>query len=173
MRLGADYQHSRSWRATGTYTVGHYSDNNDYHDLYLTSEHTLHFAPKQLKAVFSADIYGYREQPILPTADPMNLFGTVHPYFAPNIFAYTEARIEWTQWLSRDYFAHANQCWYSLQYGVGLDNDLNHYHSLRAMFQYDVKCWLSIGAEAKATLSDVYDMGFATAFVIFRLPVGN
>ena len=173
MRLGADYLHSRRWRATGTYTAGHYSDDNLYHDLYLTSEHTLCFAPRQLKAVFTADIWGYQESPVLPTGDPSFLPGTRHPYFAPDLFAYTEARIEWTHWLSRDYFAHANQCWYSLQYGVGLDTDLNHYQTFRAMFQYDVKCWLSIGAEAKATLSPVYDAGYATAYVIFRLPVGN
>jgi tetratricopeptide (TPR) repeat protein len=172
-RLGADYQHSRRWRATGTYTAGHYSDDNLYHDLYLTSEHTLCFAPKQLKLVLTADIYGYQEQPVLPTADPMFLFGMRHPYFAPDVFAYTEARLEWTHWLSRDYFAHADQCWYSLQYGTGLDTDLNHYHTLRALFQYDVKTWLSIGAEARATLSPVYDMGYATAYVIFRLPVTN
>ncbi len=101
--------------------------------------------------MFTADIWGYQESPVLPTGDPNFLPGTRHPYFAPDLFAYTEARIEWTHWRSRDYFAHANQCWYSLQYGVGLDTDLNHYQTFRALFQYDVKCWLSIGAEAKAT----------------------
>jgi tetratricopeptide (TPR) repeat protein len=173
MRLGADFLHSRRWRATGTYTVGNYSDDNLYHDLYLTSEHTLCFAPRQLKAVFTADIWGYQESPVLPTADPNFLPGTVHPYFAPDLFAYTEARIEWTQWLSRDYFAHADQCWYSFQYGVGLDSDLNHYQTFRALFQYDVKTWLSVGAEAKASLSPVYDFGYATAYLILRLPGGH
>ena len=47
------------------------------------------------------------------------------------------------------------------------------YQAFRALFQYDVKTWLSIGAEAKATLSPVYDSGYATAYVIFRLPVGH
>jgi hypothetical protein len=170
LRLGADYQATRRWLMTGTYTLGHYSDENDYHDLYLTSEHTLFFAPTQLKAAVVADVYGYREQTVFVNPNPEDLRGTRHPYFSPNLFAYTEARLEWAQWLSRDYFAHSNQCWYSLQCGIGMDTQVNRYHTLRAIFHYDVKPWLSVEAQAQATLSSAYNMGAAYGYVVFRLP---
>jgi tetratricopeptide (TPR) repeat protein len=170
MRLGADYQATRRWRMSGTYTLGHYSDENDYHDLLLLSEHTIMFAPTQLKAVVMADVYGYREQTILAQNGALDLRGTVHPYFSPNLFGYVEARIEWTHWLSRDYFADSNQTWYSLQCGIGMDDQVNRYHTMRAVFHYDVKPWLSLEAEARVTLSNNYDNASAMAYVIFRLP---
>jgi hypothetical protein len=119
--------------------------------------------------VVVANAYGYREQTVFRNVFT-DLRGTIHPYFSPDAFGYTECRLEWTQWLSRDYFAHSNQTWYSLQCGIGLDTQAARYHTLRAVFHHDVKPWLSVEAEARATLSSVYNAAGAYAWVIFRLP---
>ena len=72
------------------------------------------------------------------------------------------------QWLSRDYFIHSNQCWYSLQYGIASDNNLNTYHNLRGILNYDVCTWLTVGAEANANLSGVYKAYNALGFLQIR-----
>jgi hypothetical protein len=117
------------------------------------------------------NIWSYRQQTRFPTPipDPYNLFGVVHPYFAPECYASGEVRVEWWHWLSRDYFVHSNQCWYSLQYGIATDSNLVTYHDLRAIFNYDVNSCLSIGAEARAYLGgDTYYQYFAMAYLQVR-----
>jgi hypothetical protein len=51
-----------------------------------------------------------------------------------------------------------------------MDTQVNRYHTLRAIFHYDVKPWLSVEAQAQATLSSAYNMGAAYGYVVFRLP---
>ena len=63
---------------------------------------------------------------------------------------------------------HTNQTWYSLQYGIGTDDHLVTYHNLRAIFLYEPCSWLSVGAEARAQLSPVYDSASAMGFVQIR-----
>jgi hypothetical protein len=101
-------------------------------------------------------------------ADPNNLRGVTHPYFAPDSFSSYEFRVEWWHWVSRDYFTHSNQCYYSLQYGISTDNTLVTYHDVRAIFNYDINSCLSIGAEARAFTSSVYDLYSAMAFLQVR-----
>ena len=85
-------------------------------------------------------------------------------------FTSGELRIEWWHWLSRDYFTHSNQCWYSLQYGIATDNALVTYHDLRAIGNYDVNSWLTFGFEARALMStaDAYNLYSAMGFVQIR-----
>ena len=100
--------------------------------------------------------WGFREGTVFPTnpPDPANIFGAVHPYFSPNGYSQVEMWVEWWHWLSRDYFVHANQCWYSFQYGIMTDSNLVTFHNLRAIFNYDVCTWMSVGTQADAQLSD-------------------
>lgn len=167
-RLGTDYKPARRWDFSGTYTYGHYSDENDFNELFLQGAFTMCFAPQQLKFVLSSDMYGYRESTI--RQNPNNLIGAVHPYFSPSFYCYYEGRVEWTQWIGRDYFAHSNQCWYSLQYGLGWDNSFNNYNVFRIIFNFDIKPWLSVGADGRAQISNVYDAAGIFAYVIVRMP---
>jgi hypothetical protein len=169
-RVGTDWQFTRNWSATATYTYAHYSDNNDYNECFVRTDYRLLPPPCELRAVFDVDYYGYRATTILLTPDPTFLFGAIHPYFSPISFAYYEGRLEWKHWLSRDYFTHSNQCWYSLQYALGWDNRFNNYNTIRALFNYDVRPWLSVGADAYQILSPVYDATGANLYLILRCP---
>ena len=131
-RVGADFQPARVWTFGGTGTYYHYSDRNDAVELFLNNDVEVLPPPCQLKFVLTTDLLHYSQQTVEEGAPPDFLYGTIHPYFSPNFYGYYEARIEWKHWLSRDYFAHSNQCWYSLQYGVGWDNSFNNYNVLRA-----------------------------------------
>lgn len=168
--VGVDAKPTRLWSIGGQWRYGHYSDDNDMNELYLYNELALTLPPKMLKLAQKLYFWGYREGTIFPTTPPQdnNLFGATHPYFAPEGYAQLELRIEWWHWLSRDYFVHSNQCWYSLQYGIMTDNNLVTFHNLKAILNYDVCTWLTIGGEAGAQLSSVYNMYSAMGFLQVR-----
>jgi tetratricopeptide (TPR) repeat protein len=168
--LGADIRPTRLWGLGGTWRYAHYSDSNDAHFFDLYNELILTPPPKEFRLVEHLYYMGYRQPTIFPTNPPdqNNLFGTIHPYFAPKSFVQTELRIEWWHWLSRDYMVHTNQCYYSLQYGIMTDNQLVTYHNLRVLFNYDVCTWLTIGAQGDAQLSNVYHMYSAMGFFQIR-----
>jgi tetratricopeptide (TPR) repeat protein len=169
-RAGADFQIDRRWTVDGTYSYAHYSDQNDYNEGFIRSTVILCFPPNELKLILSTDIYGYSEQTIFGHPGTSDIEGTVHPYFSPTFFAYYEARLAWKQWLSRDYFYYSNQCWYSLEYGVGWDNSFNNYQVIRGLFNFDVCSWLSIGADSQVILSPVYNAFGVYGYLIARLP---
>lgn len=168
---GLDVRPTRTWAFGGMGTYAHYSDDNDACFGFLWNEVSLTLPPKQLKLVQRFNVFGFREETRFPTEPPSadNLFGTVHPYFSPDSFCTLECRIEWWHWLSRDYFTHSNQCWYSLQYGIATDNNQVTYHNFRAIVYYDINSCLTIGAEASSTVSSQYDMFGAMAFLQVRL----
>jgi hypothetical protein len=168
-RRGADYRFDRYWLLSGTYTYARYSDRNDYNDFYVVSEHTICFPPTQLKLILSGDFYGYSQQTVFPPPG-QGLVGTIHPYFSPSFFAFYQARLDWTHWLSRDYFVHADQCWYSAQVGAAVDNQSKAYAILHGVLNYDVCPWLSIGLDGQVMLSDVYNYESLYAYVVFRSP---
>lgn len=168
---GVDARLSRTWVMGGTYTYAHYSDDNDAHQGNFYNEVSLTLPPKQLKIVPNANVWCFRNQTQFPTPipNPYDMRGVIHPYFAPDVFANGGIRIEWWHWLSRDYFVHSNQCWYSLQYGIVSDSNLVSYHDLRAIFNYDVNSCLSVGADARAFLGgDEYTQYAAMAYLQVR-----
>jgi tetratricopeptide (TPR) repeat protein len=173
-RYGADVSASvrptRTWDFGGTARLAHYSDHNDLAELYLVNNCLLSLPPKQLKIVLDADLESFEQSTVFPTANHNDLRGVIHPYFSPHAFAYYELRIEWTQWLSRDYFVHSNQCYYGLQYALGEDSNLATYNTFRALAYCDIKPWLTVGADAQQVLSDVYRATSANAYLIVRFP---
>jgi lipopolysaccharide biosynthesis regulator YciM len=170
INAGADYRPTRIWAFGGNYRNAIYSDDNDLNEFYLFNEVELHPPPCQLKFVVDADYMAFAHQTIFNAGNPDTLMGVIYPYFSPSGFLYYEARIEWTQWISRDYFVHSNQCYYSLQYALGFDDRLRGYNVFRVLFNFDLKPWLTVGADAQQTLSPDYDATTAMAFVLIRLP---
>lgn len=170
LNTGPDFHVTRFWNFGGNYRYAHYSDENDMHEMFLYNEVSLTLPPKQLKLAVTTDYQSFADGTERVNANPSILAGAIHPYFAPGSFDYTEGRIEWWHWISRDYSNHTNVCWYSLQYGVGWDSQFAQYNVMRALFNYDVRSWLTIGADARVMLSPVYDATSAMGYVIVRSP---
>jgi tetratricopeptide (TPR) repeat protein len=170
MTAGADLHLTRWWNVSGTYRYAHYSDHNELNELLFNSEYSLTLPPKQLKFVGSVFYQSFAEPTIFLNPEQAFLPGTIHPYFAPAGFTYYEGRVEWYHWLSRDYFTYSNQCWYSVQAGLGWDNRFAVYYDVRTLANYDVKPWLTVGAYGQALLSKVYDYVGAGAFAVIRFP---
>ena len=78
--------------------------------------------------------------------------------------------MEYTHWFSRDFFTYSNQCYISLQYGLGVDNNAVVYNDFRGIFNWDIKPWLSVGIEAQAQISQVYNMQQVFGYFVWRLP---
>lgn len=170
INVGADATINRLWHAAANYRLAYYSDVNRMNELYLVTDFTLSLPPCKLKLVFDLDYLTYSQQTVFVNNNPNFIYGALHPYFAPAGYTYYEGRIEWTQWLSRDYFVYSNQCWYSLQYALGFDDNLVPYNSVRGIFNWDPKPWLSVGLEGQAMLSSVYKMQQAMGYVVMRFP---
>jgi tetratricopeptide (TPR) repeat protein len=170
IEAGLDVRPTRNWELGGTARLMYYSDANTEGELYLYNGYILCFPPNQLKVVLDMDVMGFAHQTRFPTSDLSDLQGVVYPYFSPRSFAYYEARLEWTHWLSRDYFVHSNQCYYSLQYAFGFDSNMAVYNSFRALLNVDVKPWLSVGVDANQIISSVYNAGQVTAYLMIRFP---
>lgn len=168
--LGADLKPTRVWQFGGRYTYAAYSDDNDMHQAYLYNQVALTLPPKLLQLVQKVNLWGYRDQTRFPNERAEVQPGTIHPYFAPDVFASWELRVEWWHWLSRDFFVHSNQCYYSLQYGFTLDDVMTSYHDFKFLVNYDFNSWASVGGEARAMVSsgNAYNVYQAMAFLQFR-----
>jgi tetratricopeptide (TPR) repeat protein len=166
--LGVESQISRYWQAGGFYRYAYYSDNNQYSEIFAHNDVLACLPPNQWKFVASLDYLTYEHQTIFgPDGTVLN---SVHPYFAPAGYTYAEGRVEFTHWFSRDYFVYSNQCYLSLQYAIGFDNNAVVYNNLRAIFNWDVRPWLSAGLRAEAQISQVYNMQQLYGYLVFRLP---
>ena len=170
VNLSFDGQLSRFWHVGANYRVAYYSDQNRMDELYGVSDVLLSMAPCQVKLLFSVDYLTYTDQTVFAGNNPNSLAGAIHPYFAPAGYTYSEGRIEWTQWLSRDYFVYSNQCYCSLQAALGFDDNAIPYTSVRAVLNWDIKPSLSFGAEASAKLATVYKEEKALAYLVWRFP---
>jgi tetratricopeptide (TPR) repeat protein len=170
IRVGGDIRPARRWDLGGEYMVAVYSDKNTVNSFRLYNEVILCFLPRQLKFVTTIDYMAYAHQSIQNQNDPNNSLLAVHPYFAPAGFALYEGRLEWLHYFSRDYFAHSNVCYYGLQAGLAWDNQFRIYQRFALLFNFDVKPWLSIGAESNYTSTNVYQQVGAHAYLVLRLP---
>ncbi|MGL6095310.1 MAG: tetratricopeptide repeat protein [Fimbriiglobus sp.] len=169
-RLDGEYTVNRRLTVGGLARYAHYSDDNDVGEISLNSAYIFTWAPKQLRLLLYTDNMFFREVTVFGPNAPQTLDGTIHPYFSPTAFSYYEARLDYTEWLSRDYFAHSNQCSYNLQGGIGFDNNAIAYGVGRAGFNWDIKPWLSVGADARFTYSNVYQFGSLYLYLNWRLP---
>jgi hypothetical protein len=137
-------------------------------EIYAHTDVLACLPPDQLKFVARLDYLTYDHQTIFGPGG--SIFGSIHPYFAPAGYTFCEGRMEYTHWFSRDFFTYSNQCYLSLQYGLGIDSNAVVYNDLRAIFNWDCKAWLSVGIEGEAQISQVYNMQQLFGYVVIRLP---
>jgi tetratricopeptide (TPR) repeat protein len=166
--LGVESRLNRFWSAGGLYRFAYYSDVNRMSELFAHTDVLCCLPPNQLKFVASLDYLTYNHPTILGPGDV--IFGAIHPYFSPADYAYAEGRVEFTHWFSRDYFVYADQCWVSLQDGLGVDNSAFVYNNFRGILNWDIRPWLSLGVQGVVQIAQVYNMQQASAYLIWRFP---
>jgi tetratricopeptide (TPR) repeat protein len=169
--LGADGRPTRFWDVGTNYRFAYYSDKNFLNELYLYNNYRFTLPPKQLQVVLTALYLSYQHGTIF--AIPNDPEGAIHPYFAPSSFLLYDASLQWTHWLSRDWFAYSNQCWYMLQEGLAFDNRGHLYDSVRAGLHADLKSWLTVSVEGQGLFSTVYNYGQVYAYMTIRWGGGH
>jgi predicted Zn-dependent protease len=168
--VGGLYRFDRFWNATGYYRLLNYSDNNVLNEGYLATEYTLLPAPYQLRTTLSVNYLDYSNP--RSTAPPgASLVGLSIPYFAPSNYFFYQARLSYTQFLSRDLFKYSNQAYYTLEYALAFDSNSANYNIFRLKLNYDIRSWITVGADATVTLSPgVYNAAGGFAYIEFRTP---
>ena len=167
-RFEVDWFPLRWWETAAAYRIASYSDNNFENEFGIRNAFRLSLPPRQLRLLVDFDYMAYR-YPTIFNANPNDLFGTVHPYFAPSGFAYTEAILEWRHWLSCDMFKGADATSYLLQYGGRIDSQSIYYNLFRASFDWDIRNWLSLMVETSMQRSPVYNNIDVMAYLTIRL----
>lgn len=154
----------------GAYTVMFYSDNNTEHALNAFSAFLVTRPPKEFKVVMSGDFMGYTQQTIFGP-DPNNpVFQSVHPYFAPEAYAWGTLSAEWTQWCSEYWFNGAPQTWYSVRYSPRLDSQSEYFHVARGIFHWDIRTDISMECDVNFIRSKVYNLQQANVYFIWKTP---
>ena len=100
---------------------------------------------------------------------PDSNVGTIHPYFAPRNSSYTTLGLEWKHWLSCDTFKGADELWYLLYAGGGVDSNGQAYILGNAQINYDIAPWLSWVTEARITRADVYNATGVSSYLVYPL----
>jgi tetratricopeptide (TPR) repeat protein len=169
-RWSVGYRVDRRWDLGAKYGYWRYSDGNDLNEYLLAANYKISFVPRQLTATFSIDGQSFRE-PSVFVGPGDSIVNAVHPYFTPRGFVLYQGRLTYTEYLSRDYFLHANTCWYTLQYGLAWDSEFVNYHILRGALSRDCCSWLTLALDGSVTASQAYTGAWFYATATLRWPI--
>ena len=159
------------WNLTATYRWSDYSDHNESHEALLASDYLLCYGcgRHQWRGIIDGYFSSF-DEPTIRSSNPLDLAGTIHPYFAPDGFAYVNAGLEYKRWLSRYTFKYANQWWWSAYAGARVDSDGVGYGVGSLRCRRDHCNWLTTGIDASFVRSEVYDRTGVRAYLIVRFP---
>jgi len=118
----AIYCPARLWTLAGTYRWASFSDDNSVNWFNVDSAHVLWEGRTQLRGLIDFTYYSFAQQTIFGP-DPDSLAGTIHPYWSPSGYSFTSAGLELKQILSCDTFKGANEHYWTLFGGGGVDSN--------------------------------------------------
>jgi tetratricopeptide (TPR) repeat protein len=167
-QLDLFYRPTHWWDVTGMYRFANYSDHNTMNEAFLRTGYLLLEGRRRLKALGTYQYLTYAQQSIFGTNPFDPILGTVHPYFSPRNFSYGTLGLEWKQWLSCDTFKGANELWYLVYAGAGVDSNGQGYVLGNAQINYDITPLLSWVTDARLTRADVYNATGVSSFLVYR-----
>ena len=168
-QLDTSFHPLRLWELSGMYRYSNYSDHNDANEFYLKSAHTLLEGREQLRGLVDYSFTGFARQTVFGPV-PGSLVGTVHPYFSPRAFSFATAQLEWKQWFSQDIYKGANEKWYLLQGGLGVDSNSQIYFLSSGRVWYDQYAWLTWSLDAHVMEASVYHEVGVNGLCTIRFP---
>lgn len=137
------------------YRYWEYSDDNAAHEASLDTRYKLTQGRDQLRWRTALDYITYRVPGAFDRSGALEL--VEHPYFAPRDFWYVSGGLEYRRYLGCDTFDGANQHWFELYGGGGLDSEGRGYGEARGEFARDFSNRSSLSGYFAATRSGVYD----------------
>jgi tetratricopeptide (TPR) repeat protein len=149
--------------AIGTY----YSDNNSGIWFTLAPTFILLDHPHTLKLVLRGDYRNTRDASIFEFQGP-TLINIIHPYWTPQDYTRGTVILEWRHDLSRDFYAGAQQHYYALRLGGGIDSTGNKDLILEAEWHYDFLPHWSLEARGTVDRSPAWNGAAASLSVIYH-----
>ena len=126
---------------TGGATWTHYTDSNNGIWLTLAPSFILHDHPHTLKLLLRGDYRNTSEQSIFEY-EGARLRNIIHPYWTPQDYTRGTVILEWRHDLSREFYAGAQQLYYALHVGAGIDSTGNNNFLVEAEWHYEfLKHW--------------------------------
>lgn len=166
-----DWHLSQRWELTADYDIQNYSDSNLVQTFNVRNIYKFTTAPRELRGILLYHFEDFSDQTVR-NAVPDFLPGTVHPYFAPDLFSYVNAGLEWQQWLNPMTLG-AYEFSYTVRYALQWDTLQVFYNTFGAALNWDFTETMRLSVSTDHILSGEYDSSSVMATLMISLPGGR
>ena len=166
-----DWHLSQRWELTADYDVQNYSDSNLVQTFNVRNVYKFTTAPRELRGILLYHFEDFSDQTVRNPI-PDFLPGTVHPYFAPDLFSYVNAGLEWQHWLNPMTLG-AYEFSYTVRYALQWDSLQVFYNTFGAALNWDFTETMRLSVSTDHILSSEYDSSGVMATLMISLPGGR
>jgi tetratricopeptide (TPR) repeat protein len=166
-----DWHLSQRWELTADYDIQNYSDSNLVQSFNVRNVYKFTTAPRELRGILLYHFEDFSDQTVRNPV-PDFLPGTIHPYFAPDLFSYVNAGLEWQQWLN-PMTVGAYEFSYTVRYALQWDTLQVFYNTFGAALNWDFTDTMRLSVSTDHILSGEYDSSSVMATLMISLPGGR
>jgi tetratricopeptide (TPR) repeat protein len=166
-----DWHLSQRWELTADYDIQNYSDSNLVQTFNVRNIYKFTTAPRELRGILLYHFEDFSDQTIRNPV-PDFLPGTIHPYFAPDLFSYVNAGLEWQHWLNPMTLG-AYEFSYTVRYALQWDTLQVFYNTFGAALNWDFTDTMRLSVSTDHILSGEYDSSGVMATLMISLPGGR
>ncbi len=162
---------SPRWNLQAQYNIRNYSDDNLVQLFDIRNVYVFRNAPQELRGVISYHFEDFSNQTV---RNPVlsDLTGTIHPYFAPELFGYVNAGLEWQHWLNPMILGEYEFS-YTVRYALQWDNLNVAYNTFGVALNWDMTENARLAISTDHVLSGPYDSASVMALLTIHLPSGR
>lgn len=162
---------SPRWNLQAQYNIRNYSDDNLVQLFDIRNVYIFRNAPQELRGIINYHFEDFSSQTI---RNPVlnDLTGTIHPYFAPELFGYVNAGLEWQHWLNPMILGEYEFS-YTVRYALQWDNLNVAYNTFGVSLNWDITENSRLAVSTDHVLSGPYDSASVMAFLTIQLPSGR
>ena len=166
-----DWHLSQRWELTADYDIQNYSDSNLVQTFNVRNIYKFTTAPRQLRGILLYHFEDFADQTVRNLV-PDFLPGTVHPYFAPDLFSYVNVGLEWQHWLNPMTLGEYELS-YTARYALQWDTLQVFYNTFGAALNWDFTDTMRLSVSTDHILSREYDSSSVMATLMISLPGGR
>jgi len=166
-----DWDLSQRWKLLADYDIQNHSDSNLVQKFNVLNIYKFRTAPRELRGILLYHFEDFSNQTIR-NPDPNILPGTIHPYFAPQLFSYVNMGLEWQHWLN-PMTPGENEFSYTARYAIQWDTLSVFYNTFGAALNWDFTDTLRLSVSTDQILSSEYNSSSVMANLMISLPGGR
>lgn len=163
-----DWHLSQRWELMADYDIQNYSDSNLVQTFNVRNIYKFTTAPRELRGILHYHFEDFSDQTVRNPV-PDFLPGTIHPYFAPDLFSYVNAGLEWQHWLNPMTLGEYEFS-YTVRYALQWDTLQVFYNTFGAALNWDFSETMRLSVSTDHILSGEYDSSGVMATLMISLP---